>query len=106
METLDDRNLMADLVFDTFNTAMTVHGKLFEKLKSKGFVTIAEYYAIAYATGCPDPAIYMYGGDYPPVYHAYGWDNLFYSKVEETSDKRWVLKMPEIILLKVKENEK
>ncbi len=85
-----------EIIFDTFDEAMTVHRKAFEMLKKTGFITYAD---LLYIAQNDQDAVY------PDKYYQHGWYNLFYAKVEPCEDcvnGEWVLKMPKIKSLKEK----
>lgn len=85
-----------EFIFETFDEAMNVHKKLFEIRRNNGFVTCADLYLLAHNVKGP------YLSD---IYNNHGWTNLWNVKVEPyDEDGNWVLKMPQIQFLNMKEN--
>lgn len=80
--------LATDFIFESFDAGMKVHRKLFELIRTKGFVTYMDLLCEVY-------------GDYETTtleYFEYGWTNLFLAKLEPyCNDKeKWILRMPQI----------
>ena len=76
-----------EFIFDTFEDAMDVHTKLFEIIRKNGFVTYADLYFLVNkdVESCVEE------------FYRFGWANLFYIKLEPYKNKRWILKMPDMI---------
>lgn len=85
-----------EFTFDSFDEAMNIHKKLFEIGRKNRYVTYADLILLIF-----DEDVHI-----PQIYYKYGWNNLIESRVEHISKFKWVLKLPQIKLLKkIKENE-
>lgn len=84
------------VVYDTFQEAMDIHKKLFEAMRKNGVITYADFSVLV----SEEDAVF------PDFCYEYGWTNLWNVKVEPYGDDcKWVLRMPEMKLLKEKENK-
>lgn len=81
--------LATDFIFESFDAGMKVHRKLFEMVRTKGFVTYMDLLS------------QVHGEDYETTnleYFEYGWTNLFLVKLEPYGNdkEKWILRMPQI----------
>lgn len=84
--------LLTDFIFETFEEAINVHRKLFELGRKKHFVTYADLYKMT--NKVEDDKVL------PDIYENHGWTNLWHIKLEPYDKTRWILRLPEIKLIK------
>ena len=80
-----------EFVFKTFEEAMDVHRKIYDKVREHGFITCHELYCMI---GFMDNERI-----YPSIYYTHGWTNLWEVKlgpIENCANGTWILKMPQI----------
>ena len=89
-----------EFIFETLDDAVMVQRKLDEIMNEKGFVTCYRLYKML---GFLDE-----DKIYPDIYYNHGWASLWGSRVERIDNcvnGKWILKMPQIKRLNVKEND-